>query len=162
VIFVTVGSQMPFRRLIQAVDEWAQANPEVEVLAQIGNDKSFQSVAVKTIDMVSPDRFAELILACELVVAHAGMGSVLTALELGKPMILMPRRGALHETRNDHQVATLRWLESKPGIYPAEDEVALKSALDDWLARGLTGPPTHGERPDSLQTLIETVRSFIA
>lgn len=96
------------------------------------------------------------------MVAHAGMGSVLTALEHDKPMLLMPRRAALLETRNDHQVATLRWLESKPGIYPADDEAALHTALDDWLARGLTAPQTGGEQPESLQNLIETVREFIA
>lgn len=160
-IFVTVGSQMPFRRLVQAVDEWAKANPEVEVLAQIGNDSAFRPMAIKTFSAVTPNRFVELIKTCDLVVAHAGTGSVLTAIEHGKPMLLMPRRAALLETRNDHQVATLRWLKTKPGIYPAEDEAALKAGLDAWRLHGLSPPLRMGNAADSTLPLIETMRSFI-
>lgn len=160
-IFVTVGSQMPFRRLVRTVDEWAQCNPAVEVMAQIGHDEAFRPVAIRAFESVPPARYAELVQACELVVAHAGMGSVLTALEYCKPMVLMPRRGALHETRNDHQLATLRWLSSKPGIYPAEDEQALKESLDRWCAAGLPPPPADGARSESTRTLVQALRAFI-
>lgn len=160
-IFVTVGSQMPFRRLVQAVDEWASLHRSVEVLAQVGSDATFRPVALTTFGSVSPVRYAELVRSCDLVVAHAGMGSVLTALEFGKPMLLMPRRGSLHETRNDHQVATLHWLQCKPGIYPAEDEAALKASLDLWLEHGLAPPPRADEKPASLNSLVATLRDFI-
>ena len=161
-IFLTVGSQMPFPRLVRAVDEWAQHHRGVEVVAQIGSDTSARPVALKVFDSVSPARFGELVRTCELVVAHAGTGTVLTALEHDKPMILMARRAALQETRNDHQVATLRWLKSKPGIHAAEDVAALKLALDDWLARGLAAPAMREDRKESLQSLIDSVRAFIA
>lgn len=152
---------MPFRRLVRAVDEWAQCHPTVEVLAQVGSDPSFRPSAIKVFDSVSPARYAELVQSSELVVAHAGMGSVLTALEFGKPMVLMPRRGALQETRNDHQLATLRWLRSKPGIYPAEDEIALHSSLDQWCAGGLAPPPADAACNESMRVLVQTLRSFI-
>ena len=160
-IFVTVGSQMPFRRLIRAVDEWALLHPSVEIVAQVGSDNAFRPAALKVFESVPPVKYAELIRTCDLIVAHAGMGSVLSALEHRKPMLLMPRRGALHETRNDHQVATLRWLQFKPGVYPAEDEEALKATLDIWLAKGLAPPPGDGEVSASLQTLVTTLRTFI-
>lgn len=160
-IFVTVGSQMPFRRLVRAVDEWARINPGIEVLAQVGTDPEFQPTSLHAFVSVPPRRYAELVQDCELLVAHAGMGSVLTALEHGKPMILMPRRGALKETRNDHQVSTLRWLQGKPGIYAAEDEIDLKSALDRWRIRGLSSPPPSAQEPGALQDLVSTLRSFI-
>lgn len=153
---------MPFPRLVRAVDEWAQQNCGVEVVAQIGSDALARPVALTVLESVSPARFSELVQRCDLVVAHAGTGTVLTALEHDKPMILMARRAALQETRNDHQVATLRWLESKPGIHAAEDAAALKLALDDWLARGLSAPVTRHERKESLQSLIDSVRAFIA
>jgi UDP-N-acetylglucosamine transferase subunit ALG13 len=161
VIFVTVGSQMPFRRLVRAVDEWALLNPGIEVLAQVGSGETYRPAALRAFPSVPPDRYAELVRDCELVVAHAGMGSVLTALEHGKPMVLMPRRGALQETRNDHQLATLHWLRAKPGIYPAEDETALKAALDAWRIRGLAPPSPDGDRSSSLESLVETLRRFI-
>ncbi len=37
-IFVTVGEQLPFDRLVRAVDEWAAASGK-EVFAQIGNSE---------------------------------------------------------------------------------------------------------------------------
>jgi UDP-N-acetylglucosamine transferase subunit ALG13 len=161
VIFVTVGSQMPFRRLVQAVDEWAQFHPSIEVLAQVGSDPQFRPHAIKTFESVPPARYAELVRASDLVVAHAGMGSVLTALEFCKPMVLMARRGTLQETRNDHQVATLRWLTSKPGIYPAEDEQALKHSLDLWCTIGLAPPSADTASNESVRALVQTLRAFI-
>jgi UDP-N-acetylglucosamine transferase subunit ALG13 len=152
---------MPFRRLVRAVDEWARINPGVEVLAQVGTDPEFQPTSLHAVVSVPPLRYAELVRDCELLVAHAGMGSVLTALEHGKPMILMPRRGALNETRNDHQVSTLRWLQGKPGIYAAEDEIDLKSALDRWRIQGLSSPPPPAPESGALQDLVATLRSFI-
>jgi UDP-N-acetylglucosamine transferase subunit ALG13 len=161
VIFVTVGSQMPFRRLVRAMDEWASINPEVKVLAQVGNDPDFEPSTLRCFVSVPPQRYAELVRRCELLVAHAGMGSVLSALEHGKPMILMPRRGALHETRNDHQVSTLHWLRDKPGIYAAEDVIDLKSALDRWRIRGLSAPQQLTQDSESLRGLVAALRSFI-
>lgn len=160
-IFVTVGSQMPFRRLVRAMDEWAGLNRDVDVLAQVGRDPDFQPAVLHCLVSVSPLRYAELVRECELMVAHAGMGSVLTALEHGKPMILMARRGALAETRNDHQLATLRWLRDKPGIYAAEEENDLKAALDRWRRRGLSAPPPPIQDSASLQGLVTRLRSFI-
>lgn len=158
---MTVGSQMPFRRLVRAMDEWARRNPTVEVVAQIGDDALFKPVALRAFGSVSPVRFAELVRDSELVVAHAGMGSVLTALEHCKPMLLMPRRGALKETRNDHQIATLRWLKDKPGIYAADDESQLNATLDVWRARGLTPPQSIDSQSDARHGLVDALREFI-
>ena len=52
--------------------------------------------------------------------------------------MLLPRRGELRETRNDHQVATLNWLRGKPGVHAAFDEQELRAGLEGWqtLASG--------------------------
>ena len=160
-IFVTVGSQMPFGRLVRAVDEWAGRNPDVEVIAQVGADEPYQALHLHAFATVAPDRYAEIMRTCDLVVGHAGMGTVLTALEHEKPMLLMPRRHALHETRNDHQQATLRWLMATPGIHAVEDESALKAALDTWHDRGLPVPSAQGLSSGSTGGLITALRDFI-
>ena len=66
--------------------------------------------------------------AAELVVAHAGMGSVITAGEHGKPIVLLPRLGSRGEHTNDHQVDTARWLRGRPGIHVADAEADLPPA----------------------------------
>ena len=61
----------------------------------------------------------------ELVVAHAGMGTVITAGEHGKPIVLLPRRAPLGEHNNDHQADTALWLAPGPDLLVADAEAAL-------------------------------------
>jgi hypothetical protein len=35
-IFATVGTQLPFDRLVRGLDQWASRNPQEEIFAQIG------------------------------------------------------------------------------------------------------------------------------
>lgn len=128
-IFATTGSQMPFDRLIQALDEWAatQAN-DTDIFAQIGSS-SLRPKHLRAVAAMSPTEFRHTVEGASLVVSHAGMGSVITALEFGKPLVIMPRLGQLRETRNDHQVATAKWLASKPGIFVAMTEAELGAAI---------------------------------
>ncbi len=91
-IFTTVGSQMPFDRLITAVDTWAAGARRGDVLAQIGTS-TLKPRNIKYMASLLPVQFVEQVVKCELVITHAGMGSILTALEYGKPLVLLARRG---------------------------------------------------------------------
>lgn len=143
-IFVTVGSQMPFDRLVLAMDDWARHHPQQEVLAQIGGS-NLKPVNMSCFATMSPGEFTATVARAEVIVAHAGMGSVLTAIEHGKPLVLLPRRGDLRETRNDHQVATARWLSGRPGVHVAMDAngipEALRMALSQLAGVGLSRAP---------------------
>lgn len=133
-IFVTVGSQMPFDRLIAGVAQWAAAQAEApDVLAQVG-DSEFAPMELRSVRSLSPEEFRSAISNAEVIVAHAGMGSVLTAMEFGKPLVVLPRKGVLRETRNDHQIATARWLAAKEGIFVAMEDGELANAIDRALA----------------------------
>jgi UDP-N-acetylglucosamine transferase subunit ALG13 len=98
---------MPFDRLVRAVDQWAGRHGPVNVLAQIGRGR-YRPRHVRHQGFLQPIEFRSVMRDARLIVAHAGMGSIITAMEYGKPMLVMPRRGDLAETRNDHQVATAR------------------------------------------------------
>jgi len=76
---------------------------------------------------------------------------------LATPILVMPRRAALRETRNDHQVATAERF-GKLGVPVAWDETELASKLDrsDVLA---------SERrigPDASPELLDRIRSFLS
>ena len=103
-IFVTVGAQMAFDRLVRTVDEWAATRGRKDVFAQIGPTE-WRPRHIEWVAFLPPEDFRKRVADATMVVAHAGMGSIITALELGKPILVMPRRGHLQETRNDHQVA---------------------------------------------------------
>jgi UDP-N-acetylglucosamine transferase subunit ALG13 len=79
---------------------------------------------------LSAAEFREKVDGATAIVAHAGMGTILTALEAGKPILVLPRRGDLRETRNDHQIATAKALSERGQISIAMDERDLPAKLD--------------------------------
>lgn len=129
-IFVTVGTQLPFPRLLSAMNDCATELDE-PVVAQTCSDDGRWS-ALECHGLLQPDAFARYFSQARIVVAHAGIGSVLSARRWNKPLVLMPRRHDLGEHRNDHQLATARRLEGSPGIHIAREA----SDLSVLLKRG--------------------------
>jgi len=155
-IFATVGSQMPFDRMVIALEKWAQSqSPALTIVAQIGNS-NLKPSSLKTVASLLPAEFREHVLAAEVVVSHAGMGVVLTALELGKPLVIMPRLGSLSETRNDHQVATAKWLADKPGIFVCMAETELGNVIELARRRSLQPARISAYASDELLGAIKT------
>lgn len=128
-IFVTVGAQLPFNRLVRVVDEWARLSGRSDVFAQIG-ETNWKPSYIQSTAFLKPDEFKSMIESADIVIAHAGMGSIISALELCKPILVMPRKGALKETRNDHQIATARRFLEMKYVYVAFDEKELQEKLD--------------------------------
>ena len=127
-IFVTVGFQMPFDRLIRAVDEWAGATARRDVFAQTG-DGEYRVRHIEAAPWLEPPAFRERLEQADAIVSHAGMGTILLALELGKPLLVLPRRAHLGETRSDHQVATAHELVARGWLLAAQDESELPARL---------------------------------
>jgi len=155
-IFVTVGTQLHFDRLIQAVDEWAGLRGENDVFAQVG-PSGYQPKHIQTKQFIDPAEFRARVESATVMVAHAGMGSILTALEFGKPIIVMPRRANLGEQRNDHQLATAKRFAEQGRIIVAFNERELIEKLDSHgTFRGSEGG-SAGASPG----LIAVIRKFI-
>lgn len=128
-IFVTTGAQMPFDRLVRAVDGWAGGTGR-EAFAQIG-DAGYEPRHLEWTRFLPPAEFRARLDQASAVVAHAGMGTIIRCLELGKPILVMPRRASLGETRNDHQVATAKRFRALGMVRVANDEGELLSHLDE-------------------------------
>jgi UDP-N-acetylglucosamine transferase subunit ALG13 len=156
VIFATVGSQEPFDRLIRAIDEWARARGRSDVFAQIGNS-TLRPRHIEFTKFLEPVDFNRVIREATIIVAHAGMGSIISALEIGKPIVVMPRRGKLRETRNDHQVATAERFGSHGQVIVAQDENDFAEKLD----YSLTVPGKDPIAPEATPRLISTIRGFL-
>jgi len=69
---------------------------------------------------------------------------------------VMPRRLQLNEIRNDHQLATARWLRQMPGVTVADDTEELVHALrrGEWNEPGVV-------RAEASPELLAAVREFI-
>jgi len=132
-ILVTVGTQLPFDRLIRIVDALA-AETDEPFVAQIG-DGSYRPAHMEWHRFIEPVRFDRLLADTRLIISHAGIGTVLNARKTGKPVILFPRRAELGEHRNDHQMATIGSLEGRRGVYVAQDAAEIAAYLKQDLAR---------------------------
>ena len=97
-------------------------------------------------------------LRADAIVAHAGIGTILTALEIGRPLLVMPRRAALGEHRNDHQLTTARRFAELGKVKVAFDEVELRLRLDE-LDRVPAQARIGTSAPDDF---VAALRAFIA
>lgn len=159
-ILLTVGSQLPFDRLVRAMDVWCGWNPGRDVVAQIGEPGAhgYRPQNFEWHPFIAPRRFDELMNRADLIVAHAGMGSIIQALRRSKPIVIMPRKASLGEHRNEHQHATAVRFADRRGIYVAYDETTLAATLERASVAGAsTGALSAYADPD----LIGSVRRFI-
>ena len=138
-ILLTVGTQLDFDRLVTAMDAIAPALGQ-DIVAQTGPSR-YRPANFIAQDKIAPEQFENLAAEAQVIVAHAGIGTVMLAQRLGKPLVILPRRADLGEHRNDHQLATTRALEDRAGIFVAESETQLVGRIEtalragDWAAR---------------------------
>ncbi|OYU92194.1 MAG: glucuronosyltransferase [Bradyrhizobiaceae bacterium PARB1] len=155
-IFATVGTQGQFDRLIRTIDGWAGVNGRTDVFAQTG-PSDYCAEHIRTEQFIDATEFRERVEAASLVIAHAGMGSIITALELGKRIIVMPRQASLGEHRNDHQLATAKRFAEQGAVAVAFTEQELVDKLDRLQGMQETGCLAARASPH----LISTIRCFI-
>ncbi len=121
-IFLTVGTQFPFDRLVKAVDDaCSQGLITEEVFAQIGQS-SYESKNFKCVESLDKNSFDKYMKDCSAVISHSGMGTITMAMELNKPMFAMPRSPEYGEVVNGHQFAIAREFEKLGHVLVAYDE----------------------------------------
>lgn len=126
-ILLTVGTQLPFDRLIKLMDDIAPDLDE-EVIAQIGLG-TFEPQHMTWHRIIEPVTFEKYVDQARFIVSHAGIGSLLTAERHNKPIILFPRTSYLGEHRNEHQMATATMISGRPGLAIASNEDQLRHAV---------------------------------
>lgn len=160
-IFLTHGTQLPFDRLARAVDDWCEASPDREVFGQINevSDTGYRPRHFRWVSHLAPAEFDRLVAAAPFVIAHAGMGSIITAQVFAKTIVVLPRRAELGEQRNDHQLATAERFEGRTGVHVAWRAGDLAAVLDR-VAQEIRAPGPAAE-PFADQALIAAVREAI-
>jgi len=121
-IFAAVGTQFPFDRLIRCIDAWVgtqNAKSRSMIFhAQIAEGE-YTPEHGQWERFMTTDTFNQHLNNADLIISHAGMGNIITALENRKPIIVMNRQAALGEHRNDHQADGLEWMGALDGVYTA-------------------------------------------
>lgn len=126
--FVSVGNAtQPFLRLLDAV---AKLVPELPppVIVQHGV-APFYAQGCRAVPFVGMDDFESLIIEAELLILHAGAGSVLNALRAGKVPVVMPRRVCYGEHVDDHQLEFAQALAETGRVMVAGEPEHLAAAV---------------------------------
>lgn len=127
-VVVTLGTSRKygFRRLVEGLLDVLA--PDAEVLWQTGatDVSGLPIVARPTVSAAELERATR---EADLVVAHAGTGSAIGALEAGKCPVLVPRRRALGENADDHQAFIAQELDRRGLAVAPMDDVITPEAL---------------------------------
>ncbi|MBR0428072.1 MAG: beta(1,3)galactosyltransferase EpsH [Clostridia bacterium] len=103
-IFVMLGTQNnDFHRLLDEIEKNIEnGNINEEVIVQAGFTK-YESDKMRIFDVISKENLEDLIKKADLIITHAGVGSIEMSLEQNKKVIAVPRLKKFKEHVNDHQ-----------------------------------------------------------
>jgi len=152
-VFVTVGSALqPFDRMLRAVDAALRECPAgaFEGVCQSGSS-AVEPHGLRSTRTLARSAFDQEMMAADVVVTHAGVGSICTALRYGHVPVVFPRRARFGEVANDHQVDIARTFAEQGRVVVAEDAAAvathLKRFMSGALARRQAGRTAGDLRP---------------
>ncbi|MEA2256573.1 MAG: hypothetical protein QOG35_2618 [Solirubrobacteraceae bacterium] len=138
-IFVTTGTnEQGFDRLVRAAGSLPAGE---ELLVQFGSSRAPHGAHGRWVDFLGWDEMEAAMSSARVVVAHAGVGSILMALRCGKRPVVMPRRVALREAVDDHQIALAERLAGAGRVRVVDDAAALASAVAELC---VSEPPVDG------------------
>jgi UDP-N-acetylglucosamine--N-acetylmuramyl-(pentapeptide) pyrophosphoryl-undecaprenol N-acetylglucosamine transferase len=148
VIFATVGSHPTYRfeRLLRALE-----GVDAELVVQYGPGEPPANAAVAVPWMPFEEIVANMEKA-DHVVSHAGVGTILCAIQAGQVPLVFPRLARFGETVDDHQLDLARLLAETGKVVLVEEAKALPAAL--------AAAPPRGEASDGGgEELIAAVRA---
>ncbi len=129
-ILVMLGTQNnDFHRLLDEIEKNIEnGNINEEVVVQAGFTK-YKSDKMKIFSLTSKENLENLIKQADLIITHAGVGSIEMALEQNKKVIANPILKKFGEHVNDHQKDIERKLDEKGCLIGIDDVSKLGIAL---------------------------------
>lgn len=104
-ILVLLGTQdKPFTRLLKEIDKLKNNKViKEDIVVQAGLTK-YKSKNMEIHGLIQIDELMKLMEKSDLVITHGGVGSILSALQLSKKVIAIPRLAEYGEHTNNHQI----------------------------------------------------------
>ena len=133
-IFVITGTEaFPFNRLIAEIDRLKKEKQIIDdVYIQIGSCTYIPEYCSWD-KWLSFDVMCRNIKNADIVIAHAGAGSTLLCLELGKKPIIVTRQKRYSEHLDDHQVPFAKMMESLEYSVVAYDVSEIKGCMEKMI-----------------------------
>lgn len=154
-IFITVGTQFPFDRLVRSIDQAIEKSILNEtIFAQIGKS-SYIPKYFEYVDYLDKGTFDLKVKQADALISHAGIGSLMLAFDYHKPVLLMPRSPQYNEVVNNHQIDTARKFEELGHVLAAYNENELIEKIK--LLKTFVPKPRIPNR----QGVIDRISSFL-
>ena len=154
-IFLTVGTQFPFDRLVRAIDGIIDDGLISERLFAQTGESSYKPRNFESAASLEKRVFDNYVKQASSIIGHAGMGTITMALDNHKPLLVMPRLKKYGEVVNDHQVASARKFSELGHILVAYDVKDLPDGikkLKNFIPR---------ERKINSEAVVNRIRSFL-
>lgn len=132
-ILVCVGaSEYKFDRLLKIIDELCDEKiiEASEVVAQIGYT-NYIPKNYRYFDLIEREQFQEFIDKADIIITHAGTGSVIPPLKLGKKIIVFPRIEEYKEHLDNHQLELSEVFTSEGYTLCAENKEQLINCINN-------------------------------
>lgn len=133
-VLVTIGSmsEKKFTRLFKMIDELCEEGvlDGDQVTAQVGFD-NYKSQYYKCFDMIADDDFKDLIDKADLIISHAGTGTVTSCIKKGKKVIIVPRMAEYDEHYDDHQLELADTFSTKKYVLQARNIEELRKCIKE-------------------------------
>lgn len=135
-IFVITGTEaFPFNRLMAELDRLKETGQiKDEIFIQSGSC-TFEPQRCKSVTWLPFDAMCENIKKADMVIAHAGAGTTLLCLELGKTPIIVTRQKRFDEHLDDHQVPFAKMMEKLDYAFVAYDVSEIYNCVEKLLSR---------------------------
>ena len=140
-VVVTVGTtDRCFRRLVARLADILP--PDAEVLWQTGHSR-VDDLPIEARRLVPEGELVAAVAKADVVVSHAGAGSLALALDAGRVPVFVPRRADAGEQIDDHQVELARWADQRGLAVMVEADHIQMADLVRAAARRVVRNPTE-------------------
>lgn len=129
-ILVTLGTQkQSFVRLLEYIEKSKITD---EIIVQAGHTK-FVSSKMQVFDFIDYDKMNEYIEKADLIITHAGTGSIVSALQKGKKVIACARKAEYLEHVDNHQEEIVEVFYDEGYILKIDETINLDDLMKEVL-----------------------------
>lgn len=155
-ILIVLGTQkFQLNRLLEKMDELvANGTIKDEVYAQVGYSDYIPQHYDHT-RFVDKELFEKKISECDILLAHSGVGTIISGLSHHKPVIVFPRLSKYNEHVDDHQLEIAKSFSEQNFVLTCDNADSLVDMIDK--ARHHKFSQYKSQR----QTVVNTIRNFL-
>lgn len=155
-IFIVLGTQkFQLNRLLKIVDDYvAEGKIQEEVFAQRGNS-DYVPKNYKSVSFLEKQEFDGMIQKADIVITHSGVGSIITALNSKKPVIVFPRLKKYKEHVDDHQLDIARAFAKKNFVLCCNDGEELADYIKESREK------VFSEYTSQRKRTVEIIQNFL-